>query len=63
MSSDGTPLQTPLPQTAEKHCQDGQGLESSRYKAEFPLYGSKLQGCGVLNVMPQAMGNRSLPLS
>lgn len=29
MSSNVTHLQTPLPQIIEKHCQDGQGLESS----------------------------------
>lgn len=65
MSSNITPLQTLLPpQTIEKHRQDGQGLESSRYQVEFPFYGSKLQGCRELNVMPGAVGTgRSPPLS
>lgn len=44
MSSNVTPLQTPLPQTIEKHGQDG-----FRYKAEFPLYGLELRGYGELN--------------
>lgn len=64
MSSDVTHLQIPLPQTIEKHCQDGQGLESSRYKVELLLYGPELRGYEELNRVPQPMGTcPSPPLS
>lgn len=56
MSSNVTPLQTPLPQTIENLCQGGQGLESSQNKVEFSLSGLELRGSEELNDMLRLMG-------